>query len=78
MQCNLSNLYSSRVNIFYLTELSIYRMKSKETNVTVYTQLYKLKIKSYVKILPIVYNKCITSLCATRYISEFRNYSTNM
>jgi len=53
-------------------------MKSKETNVTVYTQLYKLKIKSYVKILPIVYNKCITSLCATRYISEFRNYSTNM
>jgi len=49
MQCNLSNLSSSLLNIFYFTKLSIYRVKSKESSVTVYTQLYKLQIKSHFK-----------------------------
>jgi hypothetical protein len=45
MQCNLSNLSNSLVNIFSFTKLSVYRVESKKSNVTVYMQLYKLQMK---------------------------------
>ena len=54
MQCNLSNLSNSLVNIFCFTKLSIYRVKSKESNVTGVTQVYELQIKSHFKTLLVV------------------------
>jgi len=50
MQCNLSNLSNSLVNIFYFTKLSVYRVELRESNVAIYTQLYKLQIRSHFKI----------------------------
>ena len=78
MQCNLSNLSSPLVNIFYFTNLSIYKVRSNESNVTLYTQLYKLDYVTLQKLHWSFKRNVLPLFVATPYESEFRIWSTNV
>jgi len=63
MQHSLSNLPNLLVKVLFVTKLSIYTLESQKCNVTVYTQLYKLQIKSHFQTPLGVQNKFLTFLC---------------